>query len=114
MAPRSVSVVPARFDRGEGGVPFSAEFADIYHSTALCRAWPAPISGFHRIHFEGGRIALTLVLGDVAESLPQVEARADALFLDGFAPARNSAMWSPQVVRELARIAAPGCTLATW
>jgi tRNA 5-methylaminomethyl-2-thiouridine biosynthesis bifunctional protein len=83
-------------------------------SLSLCRAWPPPIAGFHRIYFEGGGIALTLILGEAAECLPQLDARADALFLDGFAPARNPAMWSPEVVRELARIAAPGATLATW
>lgn len=81
---------------------------------ALARAWPPPIAGFHRLHFEGGRVMLTLILGDAREAMPQVEASADALFLDGFAPARNPAMWSPEVVRELARIAAPGATLATW
>jgi tRNA U34 5-methylaminomethyl-2-thiouridine-forming methyltransferase MnmC len=32
MAPHSVSVVPARLERREGGVPFSAEFGDVYHS----------------------------------------------------------------------------------
>ena len=49
-----------------------------------------------------------------ARCLPQLVARADAFFLDGFAPARNPEMWSPEVVRELARLAAPGATLATW
>src|SRR5258706_118557 len=29
-------------------------------------------------------------------------------------PARNPEAWSPAVVRELARLAAPGATLATW
>src|SRR5260221_7571876 len=32
MAPRSVSVTPAHLDRGENGVPVSAEFGDVYHS----------------------------------------------------------------------------------
>src|SRR5438093_8598 len=50
-------------------------------SAALYRAWPPPIAGFHRLHFEGGRIALTLIFGDATECLPQLEARADALFL---------------------------------
>ena len=57
---------------------------------------------------------LTLILGDARVCLPQLVARADALFLDGFAPARNPEMWSPDVVRELARLCAPGATLATW
>jgi tRNA 5-methylaminomethyl-2-thiouridine biosynthesis bifunctional protein len=80
----------------------------------LCEAWPPAIAGFHRLHFEGGQVILTLLLGEASELLPQLAARADALYLDGFAPARNPGVWSPQVVRELARIARPGATLATW
>lgn len=83
-------------------------------ASALVATWPPPIAGFHRLQFEGGRVQLTLLAGDARELLPQLEARADALFLDGFSPARNPDMWSPEVVRELARLAAPGATLATW
>jgi tRNA 5-methylaminomethyl-2-thiouridine biosynthesis bifunctional protein len=83
-------------------------------ATALQAAWPPAIAGFHRIHFDGGNVILTLLLGEAGALLPQLVARADALFLDGFAPARNPGMWSPEVVRELARLAAPGATLATW
>ena len=81
---------------------------------ALRGAWPPPLAGFHRLHFDGGRVILTLVLGDAREELAKVDARVDAFFLDGFAPARNPEMWSPEVVRELARLAAPDATLATW
>jgi tRNA 5-methylaminomethyl-2-thiouridine biosynthesis bifunctional protein len=81
---------------------------------ALLLAWPPPLAGFHRIHFDGGNVILTLLFGDVHALLPQLVARADAFFLDGFAPAKNPAMWSPEVVREIARLAAPGATLATW
>jgi tRNA 5-methylaminomethyl-2-thiouridine biosynthesis bifunctional protein len=81
---------------------------------ALVAAWPPPLAGFHRLHFESGNVILTLLLGEAMQSLPQLVATADALFLDGFAPARNPGMWSPEVVRELARLAAPGATLATW
>ena len=81
---------------------------------ALVNAWPGPIAGFHRVHFDAGRVVLTLLIGDARELLPQLVARADAFYLDGFAPARNPEIWSPEVVRELARLAAPGATLATW
>jgi tRNA 5-methylaminomethyl-2-thiouridine biosynthesis bifunctional protein len=81
---------------------------------ALLAAWPPPLTGFHRLHFDGGRVALTLMLGEARDMLPQLVASADALFLDGFAPAKNPALWSPEVVRELRRLAAPGATLATW
>jgi tRNA 5-methylaminomethyl-2-thiouridine biosynthesis bifunctional protein len=83
-------------------------------ATALLAVWPPLLAGFHRLQFEGGRVQLTLMAGDARELLPQLEASADALYLDGFSPARNPEMWSPEVVRELARLAAPGATLATW
>jgi tRNA 5-methylaminomethyl-2-thiouridine biosynthesis bifunctional protein len=83
-------------------------------ATGLLAVWPPPLAGFHRLQFEGGRVQLTLLAGDARELLPQLEASADAIFLDGFSPARNPEIWSPEVVRELARLAAPGATLATW
>lgn len=83
-------------------------------SRALCRAWPPPLAGFHRIHFDAGNVILTLMLGPATTALPQLVASVDAFFLDGFSPARNPGIWSPEVVRELARVAAPGATLATW
>src|SRR5947208_9825366 len=32
---------------------------------------------------------------------------ADAIYLDGFSPAKNPAMWSPAALRALGRLAAP-------
>jgi tRNA 5-methylaminomethyl-2-thiouridine biosynthesis bifunctional protein len=83
-------------------------------SRALAAAYPPPLAGFHRIHFDAGRVILTLLFGDAQGLLPQLVARADAFFLDGFSPAKNPQIWSPEVVRELARVAKPGATLATW
>jgi len=80
----------------------------------LCAAWPPLVAGFHRLHLDAGRATLTLLLGDATASLPQLEARVDAIFLDGFAPDRNPEMWSEALCVELARLAAPGATAATW
>ncbi len=91
--------------------PFE-ELAPLAHR--LVEAWPPPLAGYHRLHFEDGRVDLTLLLGEARELLPQLVARVDAFYPDGFSPARNPAMWSPELVRELARVAAPGATLATW
>ncbi len=92
-----------------------APFAELEAlSRALADRWPPPLAGFHRIHFDGGNVILTLLLGDAREMLPQLVARADAFFLDGFSPAKNPGVWSPEVVRELARLARPDATLATW
>lgn len=80
----------------------------------LARSWPPPLAGYHRMHFDNGQVILSLLLGEARELLPQLEAKVDAFFLDGFAPARNPEIWSPETVREIARLAAPGATLATW
>src|SRR6185503_16838383 len=76
--------------------------------------WPLLVPGMHRIEFDGGNVVLTLFLGDIANGLPQLSLAADAIYLDGFAPAKNPAMWEPRLLRHLGRLAAPGATLATW
>ena len=65
------------------------------------------------MHFDSGQV-ISRTAREARELLPQLEAKADAFFLDGFAPAKNPEIWSPETVRELARLAAPGATLATW
>lgn len=76
--------------------------------------WPLPLPGLHRLHFADNRVALTLAFGDAPDLLPQLVAQADAIFLDGFAPAKNPDLWSDAVIGELRRLAAPGATVATW
>jgi tRNA 5-methylaminomethyl-2-thiouridine biosynthesis bifunctional protein len=80
----------------------------------LCTAYRRPTSGWHRLVFEGGRISLTLIIGDAMESLPQCDARIDAWFLDGFSPARNPQMWDQALFDSMARLSAPGATFATF
>ena len=88
------------------------EFAEL--SRELRDAWPVAVEGFHRLAFDDGRVVLTLVFGDIADVLGRIRMAADAIYLDGFSPAKNPAMWTPQVFRGLSRLAAPGATLATW
>jgi tRNA 5-methylaminomethyl-2-thiouridine biosynthesis bifunctional protein len=87
-------------------------FADL--SAELRVHWPALTPGFHRLHLARGRVVLTLLFGEAADSLAELDARADAIYLDGFSPARNPELWSPRIFYLLARLAAPGATLATW
>jgi tRNA 5-methylaminomethyl-2-thiouridine biosynthesis bifunctional protein len=70
--------------------------------------------GFQRFVFDGGRVTLTLLIGDVLEMLPQLDGQIDAWFLDGFAPAKNPEMWTPELFAELARLAAPDSTIGTF
>jgi tRNA 5-methylaminomethyl-2-thiouridine biosynthesis bifunctional protein len=80
----------------------------------LHNAWPSLIPGFHRLHFEDGAVTLTLIFGAAQTVLADIAGRFDAFYLDGFAPAKNPEMWSLQVCEDLAWLAAPGATLATW
>jgi len=54
------------------------------------------------------------LFGDAQALLPELAARADALYLDGFAPAKNPTLWTPAVFTALAKLCAPGATVATW
>lgn len=83
-------------------------------ASQLAEQWPETLPGLHRLDFEGGAVTLTLGFGQALELAPRLEARVDAYFFDGFAPARNPEMWSPHLFRRLARMAAPDATLASW
>jgi tRNA 5-methylaminomethyl-2-thiouridine biosynthesis bifunctional protein len=80
----------------------------------LADAWPMLVPGMHRLEFEAGRVTLTLVFGDAVETLPSLSMRADAIYLDGFAPAKNPELWSTQIFRSLTRVAADDATVATY
>ena len=83
-------------------------------SEELVARWPSLVPGFHRIEFDGGRVQLTLMLGDAKECLPQLDARVDAFYLDGFAPDRNPDLWTGEIFREFARLANAGARAATY
>lgn len=59
-------------------------------------------------------IHLTLIKGDARQTLATWEGKADAWFLDGFAPARNPELWEPSLLDEVARHTCKGGTFATY
>lgn len=59
-------------------------------------------------------LTATIILGDARETLPAWDGRANAWFLDGFSPAKNPELWSPELMAEVARHTAPGGTFATY
>jgi len=61
-----------------------------------------------------GPVSLTLLVGDAREALPLWQGKADAWFLDGFAPSRNPAMWEESLLAATANASAPGATFATY
>lgn len=80
----------------------------------LVAAWPLATPDLHALDFEDGRVQLRLALGDVQDVLRGLQLQADAIYLDGFAPARNAGMWTPEVFTRIGRLAATGATVATW
>jgi tRNA U34 5-methylaminomethyl-2-thiouridine-forming methyltransferase MnmC len=57
---------------------------------------------------------VTVITGDARNTLPAWHGHADAWFLDGFAPARNPELWSPDILAQVARHTTPGGTFATY
>ena len=64
--------------------------------------------------FDFGNARLTVVVGDARQTVSQWDGRADAWFLDGFAPSRNPAMWEPCLLRAVATKSAREARLATY
>ena len=87
------------------------ELADL--SGRLLAGYPPPTPGYHRLQLTD-QVDLTLMFGDATAFWQQCQARVDAWFLDGFAPAKNPAMWNETLYRALARCSRPGATLATF
>jgi tRNA 5-methylaminomethyl-2-thiouridine biosynthesis bifunctional protein len=83
-------------------------------SLELCESYPSLVPGFHRLHLAKGRLTLTLLFGEVLPMLRQLDAQADAFYLDGFSPQKNPQMWGAPVFGQLGRLCAPGATVATW
>jgi len=81
-------------------------------AAALVQAWPALTANLHLLEFEQGRVQLTLVLGEVATLLPALRLQADALYLEAFAAPHQAQRWTPQFAKAVARLSAPGATLA--
>lgn len=88
----------------------------------LCREllsrYPPPLPGPHRLLLEGGELVLDLWWGDVEQILPdwlyRRRALVDAWYLDGFAPARNPAMWQAGLWPQVTALSRPGATVATF
>lgn len=70
--------------------------------------WP----GWHRFAL-APNVFVTLAYEDVAW-LKDARFAADAWLLDGFAPDRNPAMWSAEVVAQVYRLTAPGGSVSTF
>ncbi|WBM34162.1 bifunctional tRNA (5-methylaminomethyl-2-thiouridine)(34)-methyltransferase MnmD/FAD-dependent 5-carboxymethylaminomethyl-2-thiouridine(34) oxidoreductase MnmC [Pseudomonas sp. NY11382] len=84
------------------------------YTEPLLAQYVAVHPGFQQFTFAEGRVTLTLLIGDVLAQLPQLDAQVDVWFLDGFAPAKNPDMWTPQLFAQLARLSHAGTVLGTF
>ncbi|NBB63486.1 tRNA (5-methylaminomethyl-2-thiouridine)(34)-methyltransferase MnmD [Pseudomonas sp. ODNR1LW] len=108
----SVEGFPLTADEAGRALANWPELASV--SQVLTAAWPDGTPGFHRIDLPQFDAVLDLAVGDVAWALDQWTGKADAWFLDGFSPALNPGMWSPEVLDGIAARSAPDARLATF
>ncbi|RTY56842.1 bifunctional tRNA (5-methylaminomethyl-2-thiouridine)(34)-methyltransferase MnmD/FAD-dependent 5-carboxymethylaminomethyl-2-thiouridine(34) oxidoreductase MnmC [Pantoea sp. YU22] len=87
-------------------------------ASQLQREWPVALPGCQRLLFDGGSVTLDLWLGDINPLIETFDdslfRQVDAWFLDGFAPAKNPDMWTPQLFSAMAKLARPDATFATF
>lgn len=102
-------VSPEDLIRGAAGYPELRALAE----ELAGQSWGL-VPGLHRLAFEGGRVLLTLCIGDVKEMLKEQAFAADSVFLDGFDPRRNPQMWELGVLKSVARLCRRGTGIATW
>ena len=97
------------------------QFAEL--STQVLASYPPLLPGFQRRRYRD-RVELQLLFDDAASAFAALHDSAaielpngfhiDAWFLDGFAPAKNPAMWSDVLFEQLGRLSRPGTTFATF
>ena len=102
-------VSPDDLLRAAGAYPELASLAG-----ELAAQWHGLLPGFHRLAFDEGRVLLTLCIGDVQPMLRAQRFEADSVFLDGFSPQQNPAMWSEDTLKAVSRFARQGTRIATW
>ncbi len=112
--------------RGPGHVQYTSFEAFPMSAHDIARALQAfpevtEIAGTFLSQWQAGATVLTfphltatVILGDARETLPAWDGQADAWFLDGFSPAKNPELWSPDLLAEVARHTAPSGTFATY
>lgn len=64
--------------------------------------------------FDFGPLKVEVIEGDARTCLPNWTKQADAWFLDGFSPAKNPELWSPEIMQAVGDHTAPGGTFATY
>ncbi len=91
--------------------PPLARFLTSYAS-ALKNYCEQSVSYFHQQQF--ANVQFNLLLGDVQDFFYYLPPQLDAWFLDGFAPAKNPAMWSENILTKVGQWTKAGGRFATF
>ncbi|MGC1303437.1 MAG: tRNA (5-methylaminomethyl-2-thiouridine)(34)-methyltransferase MnmD, partial [Caulobacteraceae bacterium] len=108
----SVEAFPISRDAATRALAHWPELSEV--TAPLLAGWPDGRRGFHRIDLPGLHASLDLCIGEAAEALAAWGGRANAWFLDGFAPSRNPEMWRDEVLELVAARSAPGAQIGTF
>lgn len=79
----------------------------------LTQVWPQLLEQ-GAVSLENGALQLHLHVGDALTGLNTLPAGVDSVFLDGFDPKLNPAMWSPELMQTVAHLTRSGGIAATW
>lgn len=79
----------------------------------LTAAWPDNPEGIVSLAFDEG-VRLSVVCGDAFTSISESGEVLDAWYLDGFAPSRNPAMWSVEIMKAIYDHTQTGGTFGTY
>jgi tRNA 5-methylaminomethyl-2-thiouridine biosynthesis bifunctional protein len=92
-----------------------AAFPELADAAALLTGrWPGRARGFRRVDLPELGASLDVAVMDAHAALAAWGGRADAWFLDGFAPAVNPQMWTDALMALVAARSAPGARAATY
>ena len=80
----------------------------------LLAQYPRAAPGCYQLRFPEDRLQVTLFFADIAPALKSIAAPVHAWYLDGFAPAKNPAMWQPALFQTMAACTPQGGTAATF
>ncbi len=117
IAWRDAGAGPARFTSFEAFPMSAAEISRALDAFPEARAGADPFlaawdAGQRAFDLDG--FTVEVKIGDARDLLPAWGDTADAWFLDGFSPAKNPELWSPELMAEVGRHTAPGGTAATY
>ena len=79
----------------------------------LALRWPPSTRNLHRLAFENGQLQLLVGIGAVMDLLPELIAQVDAFLVDGLDLSADPRHGARRLCKALARLAAPGASLAT-